>query len=274
MFTQNEIKKIIEKYTINFESLAELSRRYNCTTTNIKQVLINNNVHIRNRSEQAKYTNMKRSKKCNDNYFSNIDTYNKAWLIGFLASDGTIRKDRNTIKIGLSGKDKEILEKIKKELDIESEVKEYTTNNGFDVVQLEWSSAQQKIDLAKYGVVNNKTYLNNRLPNFENDNYTLAYILGYFDGDGSISISLEGYLRFRLFCYKEDFLKDIAKFLSKKYSATYSLSKDPSREMYELSFSTSYAKKIFEDMYNLNTLHLDRKYQKYLEYKSHETSTS
>jgi hypothetical protein len=44
--------------------------------------------------------------------------------------------------------------------------------------------------------------------------------------------------------------------------------------MYELSISTTYAKSIFKDMYALNTLHLDRKYQKYLEYISQETLTS
>lgn len=274
MFAQNEINLIIKEYTEDFESLAELSRRYNCSTETIKKILLSNNIHIRTRFEQAKYTNMKRSYHCNNNYFSNIDTYNKAWLIGFLASDGTIRKERNSIKIGLSAKDTEILEKIKEEIEIIRPIKKYTTNNGFDVVELEWSSEQHKKDLAKYGIVPNKTYLENHLPNFENDNYTLAYILGYFDGDGSISVSAENYLRLRLCCYREELLKDIAEFFKKRYNITYSLNKDNNRQMYELSISTFYAKQIFQDMYNLNSIHLDRKYQKYLEYLSHETPTS
>ena len=274
MFTQDEKNNIINRYSKNFDSLAELSRDYSCATQTIKKLLLENNIHIRSRGEQAKYTNMKRTKSCDDNYFSNINTYNKAWLLGFLASDGTIRKERNSIKIGLSAKDKEILEKIKEEVKIERDIKEYTTNNGFDIVELEWSSAKQKQDLAKYGIIPNKTYFENHLPNFDNDNLTLAYILGYFDGDGSISISKEGYLRFRLCCYRDEFLKDVDNFLKKKYNNTSSLSKDPNRQMYELSISTFYAKDIFKDMYALNSLHLNRKYQKYLEYKTQETLTS
>lgn len=274
MFTQDEKNNIINRYSKNFDSLAKLSRDYSCTTQTIKKLLLKNNIHIRSRGEQAKYTNMKRAKSCDDNYFSNINTYNKAWLLGFLASDGTIRKERNSIKIGLSAKDKEILEKIKEEVKIEKNIKEYTTNNGFDIVELEWSSAKQKQDLAKYGIVPNKTYFENHLPNFDNDNLTLAYILGYFDGDGSISISKEGYLRFRLCCYRNKFLKDVDNFLKKKYNNTSSLSKDLNRQMYELSISTFYAKDIFKDMYALNSLRLNRKYQKYLEYKTQETLTS
>lgn len=275
MLTQEIKNKIIYDYTEEYESLAELSRRYSITTAAIKKVLIDSDIHIRDRKEQTHFTNMKRAKSCDTNYFSNINTYTKAWLIGFLASDGTIRKDTNGIKIGLSARDKEILEKIKIEVGIEREILEYTTSNGFDIVELTWTSQQQKQDLAKYGVVPNKTYVENTLPHFENDNYTLAYILGYFDGDGSISLSPQGYLRFRLCCYTEGFLKSIAAFFEKKYGSTYSLSKDANRQMYELSISTTYARHIFEDMYNLNTLHLDRKYQKYLEYKAiHETSTS
>lgn len=274
MFTQNDKELIIKEYTENFESLAELSRRYNCTVGSIKKVLLENQVHIRTRFEQTKYSNMKRSFSCDNDYFSNIDSVNKAWLIGFLASDGTVGKERNSIKISLSAKDKEILEKIKEEVKIKRPIREYTTNNGFDVVALEWSSYQQKQDLKKYGVVPKKTYLENHLPNFDNEKYTLAYILGYFDGDGSISVSAENYLRFRLCCYRKELLEDIASFFEKKYGASFSLSKDKNRQMYELSISTKYAKEIFKDMYNLGSIHLDRKYQKYLEYLSHETSTS
>lgn len=275
MFTQNEILEIIKSYTENYDSLTELGKKYNCTAYSIKNILLSNNIQIRTRQEQTKYTNIKRAKyKNNHNYFSSIDSCNKAWLLGFLASDGSVNKRENAIKISLSAVDGEILEKIKKEIQTESPVKYRETNNGFHVVSLEWTSAQQKSDLAKYGIIPNKTYKENHLPSFDNDDYTLAYILGYFDGDGSISVSREGYLRFRLCSYIRTLLEEIAEFLNKKYKATYSINAASTRQMHELSISTEYAKKIFNDMYNLNCLHLNRKYQKYLEYKSHETPTS
>ena len=272
MFAQNEIDNIVKEYTENHSSLAELSKIHNCTSGTIKKLLISNQIKVRSRGEQTKYSNMKRAKTCDDNYFSNIDSVNKAWLLGFLASDGTVRAERNEMKIGLSSIDREILEKIKEELKISRNISDYVTNNGFSVSELIWTSAQQKNDLAKYSIVPNKTYINFHLPHFDNKNYTLAYILGYIDGDGSISVSKENYLRIRIVSYQENILNDIIRFLQENYQITYSLSKN--RNIYELSISTQYAKTILKDMYNLGSLHLDRKYQKYLEWKNQETSTS
>lgn len=275
MFTQDEKKNIINSYTKDYLSLAALGREYHCDPGTVKRFLVSQNISIRSRFEQTKYTNMQRKLSCDDNYFSKIDSYNKAWLIGFLTADGTINKRNNGIKISLSSTDREILEKIKEEVKIEKKIFDYITSNGFAVSTLEWSSAQQKEDLSFYGVVNKKTYLENHLPSFDNNNnYKLAYILGFFDGNGSISVSKENYLRFRLCSYRDEILKDIKSFFEEKYQASVILCKDHSKQMYELSVSTKYAKEIFKDMYALSSLHLDRKYQKYLEYKSHETLTS
>lgn len=258
-------------------SLAELSRKYNCGTYAIKTTLKDNNIKIRTRSEQTSITNTKRKKyKVKDEYFSNIDNYNKAWLLGFITADGTVRKDTNEIKIGLSSRDREILEKIQKELGLDSPIRDYDTNNGFFVSELRWTSKQHKLDLQKYGIVNNKTYKEMHLPNFKEDNLKLAFILGYFDGDGSFSVDSNGKsCRMRFCSYRNEILKDFADFLSTKYNATYTLCKAHNRDLYELSFSTKYAVRIFEDMYSLNSIKLDRKYQKYLEYNNNqETATS
>ena len=125
-----------------------------------------------------------------------------------------------------------------------------------------------------YKIVNNKTYLPMYVPNFSTKEETLAFILGYYDGDGSISISKDNqYLRFRICAHRDEILKSIAQKLKNLYNIDFSLSCDK-RGLYELSISTHYSKQIFEDMYNLNSLRLNRKYQKFLEYTSHETTTS
>lgn len=254
-------------------SLTFLAKFFNTTSYKIKQILISNNVHIRSRSEQTRLTNIARRKwSVQDNYFSDINTYSKAWLIGFLAADGTIRKDSNEIKIGLSKKDIEILEKIKYELHLDKPILEYQTNNGFDCAQITWSSFQHKQDLKKYGVVNNKTYLPMHLPKWTKDKI-LAFILGYYDGDGSFSINPQGYCRLRICAHRNELLQDIGEFFKKYYKADYSLSKD-NRGLWELSISTRYAIQILKDMYNLNSIRLDRKYQKFLEYINQETVTS
>lgn len=237
----------------------------------VKRNLMSIGVKIRSRREQTILTNQKRKKSVNDYYFNFIGN-NQAWLMGFLAADGWIDKNTNAIEISLSSKDREILEKIKFELEIERPILDRTSNNGFDISKLTWSSKNHKEILAKYGIVNNKTYKPMHLPNDFNKDEKLAFILGFFDGDGSISIN-NNYLRFRIVSHRDEILKDIATFLTEQYNCTYSLSQD-NRGLYELSISTTYAVQIFKDMYKLNTLRLNRKYQKFLEYINHETTTS
>lgn len=264
----NKAKKLYEQG----ESLAAIGRLLKHDSSTIKRNLIANNVKIRTRSEQNIISNMKRKKTVDDNYFDTIGV-NQAWLTGFIAADGTIRRERNSIKIGLSSIDKEILEKIKEELKIEKKITDYCTNNGFNISELEWTSKKHKDFLAKYNIVNNKTYLPMSIPqDFSNTN-KLAFILGYFDGDGSISISEEKYLRFRICSHRKEILESIAALLKSLYDIKYSLMQDK-RGLYELSISSHYSKQIFQDLYNLNSLRLNRKYQKFLEYINQETVTS
>lgn len=254
-------------------SLAEIGRQLGHDGTTIKRGLLKANVKIRTRREQNILSNMARKKSVNDNYF---DTHgvNQAWLMGFIAADGYIKKDTNTIRISLSSVDKEILEKIRKELSIERKISDGITSNGFNVSSLEWTSKEHKEFLAQYKIVNGKSYLPMYVPEFKTDKETLAFILGYFDGDGSISISKDSkYLRFRICAHRDEILKSIAQKLDNLYNIDFSLSCDK-RGLYELSISTHYSKQIFEDMYNLGSLRLNRKYQKFLEYISHETTTS
>lgn len=258
-------QELIRLYEEELYSIAEISRLSSLSTYMVKKILTEHGVKIRTRAEQNVITNQKRKKPVNEKYFSNIDSVNKAWLMGFLMADGTIRKDKNEIKIGLSSVDREILEKIKEEVNISRDILDTVTQKGFYVSELTWSSKQQKEDLAKYGIVNNKTYLEVRLPDFNDEKLILAFILGYFDGDGSFSVNGK-YCRFRICAHRNELLKDIASFLEKKYGASYSLSQDKN-SLWELSISTTYAIEILKDMYNLNSIRLDRKYQKFLEYK-------
>lgn len=244
------------------ESLASLNRLTHLSTQNIKNILMANNIHIRSRSEQTIFTNKRRKKSVNDFYFTNIENVNQAWLLGFLAADGSISKENNSIKIALSSIDREILEKIKEEVSIENQISDQITNKGFQISEMKWSSSQQKQDLAFYGIVNNKTDKPMYLPNFQNDDLKLAYILGYYDGDGSFTTT-DKYCRFRICSHRKEILESFIEYFKVRYKdIRYSLNQD-NRGLYELSISTNYAIKILIDMYNLKSIHLSRKYNSF-----------
>ena len=261
MFTDMNIQDFIKQYN-DGASMAELSRKFNLSAYKVKKILENNNVHIRNRKEQNQISNAKRAYSVNHKYFNNIETVNQAWILGFLAADGWVEEKRNRINIELSAVDKEILEKIKKEMNIENPIIERETNKGFSIVKLSWTSGIQKDKLNNFGIVNNKTYKKMKLPLFKNKDLTYAFILGFFDGDGSISIK-DDYCRFRLCAHRPELLQDIYNFLNVKGS----LSQD-NRGLWELSISTTYAVPLFKKLYSLNSLHLQRKYNKFLEYNT------
>lgn len=260
-----DIQEIIKLYNEG-KSLSFIANKYNTYSSKIKSILIENGVKIRTRAEQNKITNQERGKKVNHQYFDIIDSNRKAWILGFLAADGNVSSDRNRIKIGLSSIDRPILENIKLALDSEREILDYETNNGFQVSELSWSSENHKIQLAKYGIVPNKTYKEMHLPQFDGDlDKQLSFILGYFDGDGCFKDDGTT-CRFEICSYRPEVLEDFAKVLNQFCNSNKQVYKDPSRKSYyTLTYSTKDARKILDKLYTLgpSNMFLLRKYEKY-----------
>lgn len=101
---------IINAY-INGETALNISKRYNTHDNTIRRILKNNNVEIRgNKITSRKYN-------VNENYFDNIDTPNKAYILGLLYADGNNHIKNNTVSIALQEEDVEILRLINKEIE-------------------------------------------------------------------------------------------------------------------------------------------------------------
>ena len=265
-----DIQEIIKLYKEG-KSLAFIANKYGTYGAKIKKILIENDVTLRTRAEQNSITNQERGKKVNHNYFDNIDTCQKAWLLGFLAADGNIHSSRNRIKIGLSSIDQDILEKIRQEIQSEREILNYETNKGFKVSELSWSSANQKIKLAQYDIVPNKTYKGMHLPKFKTDDFKFAYILGYFDGDGCFKNDGTT-CRIEICSYDPNILQDFVDFINNSLSISKNVYKDPSRKnYYTITYSTKEAVQILDKMYDImnenNCFYLQRKFDKYQEWK-------
>lgn len=271
-----DITVIIDKYNMG-TSLAQLSKDTNISTYRLKKLLIENKIHIRSKEEQNKFSPQNQRKyKINDNYFSIINS-DSAYLLGFLAADGSVQKDGG-IKIGLSSIDKNFLEKIKITLDSTYPIRDYQTRDGYNVSEFIFRSEKIKQTLAQYGIVNRKTYTFSfpiQLP----EDYWIDFIRGYFDGDGTFCLS-GGYARASLCGYNMNFLQTVIDILYNKYNIPkVKIQKDNRGNVYYFQYSQDSAKKLYTIFYsNKPNLYLDRKYQKCIklfgEIKSHEPVTS
>jgi hypothetical protein len=145
----------------------------------------------------------------NENYFESINSNNKAYVLGFIYADGCVYN--NYLSIWLSDKDIEILKFIKKELDYEGKIYSHHSKvKNKKYVGISISSKKIVNDLIKLGVVRNKTYDAKELPIYKNE-YESAFLLGFFDGDGSIySNDNRGYAEYTVsFSCNKSVLKEI-----------------------------------------------------------------
>lgn len=69
---------------------------------------------------------MKRIYKVNENYFENIDTPEKAYILGFFYADGYNNQETGVLEFVQKEERIDILEQIKKCLECNYEIKEYT----------------------------------------------------------------------------------------------------------------------------------------------------
>lgn len=181
-FSEEEEKKAIYNYLELHQGLQTAGAEFGISQYMMEKILKKYGIKKRTYTE-AKQIGRKYS--CNDNYFKNQNS-NMAYILGLIASDGSISLKENLIAIQLQEQDKNLLEQIRKETEVERPIEEYVrkeTNKKICVFR-NWS-AEWKKDLAHYGIIPQKTFTL-QPPHFLNKEYYIDYIRGYFDGDGSI----------------------------------------------------------------------------------------
>ena len=132
----------------------------------------------------------------NTQYFKEINSYNKAYLLGFIAADGAIVQNKNTntktLTITIHAKDIAVLELLKSELNSSLNIKDITSKSKslqsykLDVNHKRFNTSKKEIiqDLESYSLTSNKSLtMTNLIVNIPTQ-YKKAFILGYFDGDG------------------------------------------------------------------------------------------
>lgn len=114
-------------------------------------------------------------------YFSNIDTEEKAYILGLLYADGNVSSSNNSINIVFQTKDNALLNDIKTQLASTHPIKHKATFSSFT-----FSNKQIKSDLISHGCVPAKSKILTFPTHIQKD-LMPHFLRGYFDGDGSIS---------------------------------------------------------------------------------------
>lgn len=123
--------------------------------------------------------------KFNDGLFSEIDSKNKAYILGFFAGDGNA--SGNTVKFNIHEKDIGLLENIRDFFDPNLPITHHINHTNSKTILLSISSKKISQDMCKHIMVepNRPKSFDIRLPKIQNE-YIFDFIRGYFDADGSI----------------------------------------------------------------------------------------
>lgn len=200
-FTEEEDRWLME----NFESLpiGQVARHLGRHVESIRQRARRMELVNETTSHRRAVNLSKRS-----DYFRDVDTPMKAYILGLIASDGYVSSTSNAIGIKLHADDRELVELIRDELSPESRVHEYLMPPlpGYSkvrrVAQFSISSAELKDDLMKLGITPRKTFTLQfpaLQPELEN-----SFLLGSYDGDGHLHRDRLGW---DLYSASESFLK-------------------------------------------------------------------
>jgi predicted nucleic-acid-binding protein len=253
-FYKLKIKEYINKYNIakkmylNKTSMVEIKRILGIDIQTFRNNLKSENLFVdKNIDVGLKY-----------DIFNKIDTYEKAYWLGFLYADGYVDEKKNGIELCI--KDYEHMEKFKEFLNTRCSIcNKIAMGNTYYRLSIRNKNIVK--DLVKSGCFQAKSCKikfpdESILPkDLIND-----FVRGYFDGNGCIffckkiiGISLDSSKEFL------DTLKQIYSLKENKYA------RDGKAYAYHLCASKE-VKSFLDSIYKDSKIYLDRKYKKYFEY--------
>lgn len=229
----------------NGMSSTKIAEKYNVGVHSITLILEKNNI---------KRDNIYHNLNLKEDYWENIDSYDKAYFLGMLLTDGNI--SGNNIKLQLSYIDEYILKIFAEKTNNENIIKKDKRGfSSFQVKRRKWVN-----DLSKYYVIPNKTFTI-KLP-ILNDDMMPHLIRGLIDGDGWISKG-----RVIGFCGNEEMVTNVRDFLVNKLKVKNNkVYKSKNKNLFSISWaSKNDFEKICEYIYkDKQDCFLERKYNKYI----------
>jgi hypothetical protein len=118
----------------------------------------------------------------NEEYFEEINTPEKAYILGFIYGDGCITNQKRTLAISV--KDRDVLEFIRDELNYAGPIHRYRDGK---IYALRISRKKVVEDLMKLGLGPRKSKILT-FPDFLSKDFHLPFVFGLFDADGYVYI--------------------------------------------------------------------------------------
>lgn len=257
--TQEDKQLVIELYFKTYNQ-SEISNILHMDVHNIRTILHDAGIKTND-------TICHRIYDIDDFYFDNIDTPNKAYILGLLCADGNISRNNGSWKLTLQERDKNILIDICNELKtsrplLKQSVSEYYKKNQQDQYMLYIGNQHMHDKLIEYGLVPNKSLVL-EYPSIISQELQRHFLRGYFDGDGSSYCGKNGkncsFMGTASFC-------DSAKRIIKKElginANVYSYKNSPQTSVLYISGGKQVFS-FFSWIYKESDLKLQRKYEKF-----------
>lgn len=251
-------KEIIEKYQSNI-SAETIAKEMGINPSTICRILKRNNIELRTRSEARKYL------KTNSNFLDIIDTEEKAYFLGFMFSDGNVKKDNNEISISLHEKDIDILYKFIDLLFINCSPTIGIDREIYRYISIIDKKLRER--LIEHGCVPAKTF-SLSWPKFISDDFIHHFLRGFYDGDGSLGVYNNNHnerVKVTLTGFNK-FLFQVKDYLENKLNIFFSISeyKDKKDTIDIVCNSFEDNEKLLNYLYKDSKIFLKRKYDIYL----------
>lgn len=196
-------------------------------------------------------------------YFEYIDTKEKAYFLGLIYADGTINRKSNnqlTFESGFSTKDKVILTKFSEAIGFE---KRYIRKKkDIEFWRIIINSKEFCKYLIRHGMIvgRRKTY-KMRFPKLQSRELNMAFILGFFDGDGTAGTT-------RITSANLEFLNQIKKKFNILYEPKYvnSVFRDKNKTYYGHAYIMYLGGNVFNELLDNYADSLKRKRKRFTSY--------
>lgn len=269
MYMKYKIKEMIQEYESG-KSLKDVAKIHGCAELTVRKKLAESSIKIRKKGPGSNRTG---KLKVDLDYFSEIDTNEKAYWLGFLYADGYIGDFTTKLKL----KDREPIVAFKKAIKSEHKLAEYSakdkrTNKIYKAYVLAISSQKICQDLKKIGL--SGEFKNFEFPKIKEQFYS-HFIRGLFDGDGGICFINKDVKKTRCDIIMSEKMSDfLCSYLPSKIRFKEpKIKKITDNENFKIVCLVIRSPKIeFLDWIykeSLPEIRLDRKYQKYIIYKNY-----